>query len=68
MDAHETSTDRYQHIVTRGGGIYIGMMEDLVLFNSPETGSTLALHEKQLTVQAVRDTIAVSNRQFVLAR
>ena len=56
--------ERYEFIITRGGGKYMGMMEELVLFNAPKTGTTLALYERDLTVKAVRDSIAISNRQW----
>ena len=52
-------------IVQAGGGIYKpGMLGDLVLFDSPATDSTLALHEADLTPEAVRQHIAESNARF----
>jgi hypothetical protein len=43
------------------------MMGDLVLFNSPATGSTLALPEAELTPEAVRQTIRFSDAKFIIA-
>lgn len=57
--------DNHARIVALGGGEYVpGMLGDLVLFNSPATGSTLALHEADLTPEAVRQHIAESNARF----
>lgn len=57
--------DGHARIVAMGGGEYVpGMLGDLVLFNSPATGSTLALHEADLTPEAVRQHIAESNAKF----
>jgi hypothetical protein len=58
---------RHQHIVEEGGGVYVpGMVGTLVLFNSPQTRSTLALPEKDLTPEMVCSTILKSNKQFGL--
>ena len=55
----------HARIVEAGGGEYVpGMLGDLVLFNSPATGSTLALREADLTPEAVRQHIAESNARF----
>ncbi|VVB51609.1 Uncharacterised protein [uncultured archaeon] len=61
-------------IVTEGGGQYIGVWEgtlegqriadDLILFNSQATGSTLAIKEKDLTPERVSRKIADSDRTF----
>lgn len=57
----------HQRIVEEGGGVYVpGMFGPLVLFNSPQTQSTLALPEKDLTPEAVRHRIVESNKQFGL--
>lgn len=57
--------DTHARAVEKGGGEYVpGMLGDLVLFNSPATGSTLALHEADLTPDAVRRHIAESNAKF----
>ena len=57
--------DNHARIVALGGGIYKpGMLGDLVLFDSPATRSTLALHEADLTPEAVRQHIAESNAKF----
>ena len=57
-------SEKYQCIVAQGGGKYIGMMENLVLFNSHKTGNTLAIPEKDLTILRVRAMISESNKQF----
>jgi len=61
-------------IVTAGGGRYVGLlraipgrMETLVLFASPQTRTTLGLSISRLSVQAVRRTIAESDRTFAKA-
>lgn len=55
----------HRSIVEAGGGEYVpGMLGDLVLFNSKQTRSTLALPEKSLTAEAVALKILTSNRQF----
>lgn len=59
------ANETHKAIVEAGGGIYVhGMMGPLVLFNSPATGSTLALPEDRLTTEAVRERIAESNKEF----
>jgi hypothetical protein len=55
--------------VEDGGGIWVGIQEcspytDLVLFNSPETGSTLALKTTAITPELVAFKIKNSNAQF----
>ena len=56
---------KHKYIVESGGGIYVrGMFLHLVLFNSPQTGSTLALPKDRLTPEAVREKIAASNKAF----
>jgi hypothetical protein len=56
---------KHRAIVEAGGGIYVrGMMGPLVLFNSPKTGSTLALPENELTPEAVALKLLVSNKAF----
>lgn len=54
----------HKAIVEAGGGIYVGPLETIVLFNSPATRSTLALKESALTPEAVRATIAASDERF----
>ena len=55
----------HKAIIEQAGGIYVaGMFGDLVLFNSPATGSTLALPESQLTAERVAEHIAESNAKF----
>lgn len=56
---------RHRTIVEEAGAVYeVGMMGDLVLFTSLQTGSTLALPEKDLTVLNVRRHVAESNAKF----
>ena len=56
--------------VEAGGGIWVGIQEtgghlhDLVLFNSPTTGSTLALKTTEITPELVKTKIADSDRTF----
>ena len=57
--------DDHKRIVEAGGGIYVrGMLANLVLFNSPQTRSTLALPEDKVTAETVRAKIADSNKSF----
>lgn len=66
----ETSEVNEMHraVVEAGGGVYrAGMMAHLVLFDSPQTRSTLALPESELTEAAVRYHIRVSNLKFGIA-
>jgi hypothetical protein len=52
-------------IIEAAGGSYVpGMMGDLVLFTSKQTGSTLAISDFDLTVDAVRRKIVESNNNF----
>jgi hypothetical protein len=58
-----------KELVIAGGGIYVGLQEGLqyeylVLFNSPLTGTTLALRANEVTTKAVRERIAESDAQF----
>jgi len=55
--------------VEQGGGIFIGIQEYdedyvLALFNSKETGSSLALELPKITSEAVRERIADSDAEF----
>lgn len=56
----------HRAIVEAGGGVYVrGMlMGELVLFNAPATGSTLAVKICDLTVENVRAKIIASNKKF----
>jgi len=61
----KVTNERHKRIVEAGGGIYVvGMMGDLVLFNSPTTGSTLALPGSLLSAESVRAHIAESDALF----
>ncbi|PWT76225.1 MAG: hypothetical protein C5B59_07075 [Bacteroidetes bacterium] len=56
--------------VEEGEGIWVGIQEgeglytDLVLFNSPQTGSTLALKTTEITPEKVREKIRRSDAAF----
>ena len=56
--------------VEQGGGVWVGiqdnegMMENIVLFNSKQTGSTLGLKVSRVTAKAVLDKIKASNAKF----
>jgi len=51
--------------VEQGGGIWKGIQEpNLVLFNSPKTGTTLALKTTEVTPELVRSKIQRSDAQF----
>lgn len=67
----EETHARLAAIVEAGGGRYQGVFDPdaniyLVMFDSPATGSTLALPEHKLTPEAVRERIAESNKTFSL--
>jgi 2'-5' RNA ligase/GNAT superfamily N-acetyltransferase len=51
-------------IVEEGGGKYQGMMEHLVLFNSPVTDSTYAFPLDSITPEAVREQIEQGDAKF----
>lgn len=52
-------------IVEAGGGVYEpGMLCNLVMFDSPDTGSTLAIPENELTPDNIREKIRLSNLQY----
>ena len=62
---HKPSIAIHRRIVERGGGVYVpGRLGTLVLFNSPKTGGTLALEEKDLTPERVREKIRLSDLAF----
>ena len=56
--------------VEEGGGVWVGIMEcagflyDIVYFNSPKTGTTLALKSTEITPEEVRRHIKNSNAKF----
>ena len=55
--------------VKDGGGVWVGIQEceglpSLILFNSPVTGSTLALKTSELTADNVRRRIEESDAAF----
>ena len=58
----------HKEIVEAGGGRYVGMMGELILFDSPTTGSTLALPPCLLSAASVRKQIAESDARFAVAR
>jgi hypothetical protein len=58
-------------IVSAGGGKYVGVLkeipnklESVVLFNSPQTRTTLGIRISNLTVEAVREHLAESDAAF----
>lgn len=57
----------HEEQVTQGGGQYLSTMHGLVWFNSPQTGSTLALPEMSLTIEKVRSRILSSDKTFTNA-
>lgn len=67
MSTYETYLRRE---VEHGGGIYVGIQEcegldyNLVLFNSPTTGSTLALKDYDCFPDRIRTKIADSDAKF----
>ncbi len=59
------SEREWKQAVKDGGGIWCGMCEGLVYFNSPQTNSTLVLKETDTCSAArVAMRISVSNAQF----
>ena len=50
--------------VTVGGGQYLGTVDGLVYFNSPQTGSTLTIKENLLTSDLVKFKLLQSNELF----
>ena len=65
FDHPEKVNPVHKAIIEEAGACYEpGMMGDLVLFTSFQTGSTLAIKESDLTVDAVRDHLALSNLKF----
>jgi hypothetical protein len=54
----------WPEIVEAGGGVYRFLWGDLVMFDSPETGSTLGLPFAKCTPEAVRQHIRESNAKF----
>ena len=60
--------------VEEAGGIWVGIQEylgheyDLVLFNHPTTGSTLAVRTDCVSVTAVRARLAEHSQQWERAR
>lgn len=60
---------KQKEIVEAGGGVWVGVLTRrkrpvLILFNDPETHSTLALPPDGLTISAVRAKIAKSRNTF----
>lgn len=68
----------FEEVITAGGGAYKGIQRgcsrtgipDLVLFNDPLTGTTLALvaNKKRITVYRVRAKIERSRDKFLVAQ
>ena len=68
LDLGETD---FSSIVAAGGGKYVGVlkeipnkMEPIVLFNSPQTRTTLGIRISCLTPEAVREHLAESDAAF----
>ena len=72
--AVEASESLARLAVKDGGGHWVGIQEcerlpyDLVLFNSPGTGSTLALKTSEITADSVRRRIEESDAAFNVCR
>lgn len=56
----ESSESLARLAVTEGGGQWVGYMEGLVYFNSPQTGSTLACKDSEISADKVRRKIEES--------
>lgn len=55
----------HKKVVEAGGGVYEPSgIPGMVMFDSPKTGSTLAIKECDLTPEAVRRIIKKSNEAF----
>lgn len=58
----------YRRAVEVAGGQYVGIQEggtfNLVLFNSPKTGSTLAVKEKDFTAVAVQNRLEQHEQEW----
>jgi hypothetical protein len=70
-----TSSESLARLAVKdGGGRWVGIQEcegmayDLVLFNSPVTGSTLALKTSDISADSVRRRIEESNALFNVHR
>lgn len=68
----ENRINELKRAVLAGGGTWIGIQETieppaLVLFQSPTTGSTLALFEDLLTAERVHAKITRSDKAFASA-
>lgn len=72
MGMDNTRIQELRKAVEAGGGVWLGVQETieppaLVLFNSPTTGSTLAIFEDALSEDIVRKKIERSDRNFLAA-
>lgn len=69
--AVETSESLARLAVKNGGGQWVGIQEaegmpyDLVLFNHPETFSTLALKTSEITAKRVREKLIAHEEQYL---
>ena len=60
--------------VEQGKGVWVGIQEceghyyELALFNSPKTGSTLAIKTTEITPELVAEKIAASDKLFTKQR
>ena len=70
----ESSESLARLAVKNGGGTWVGIQEyegmpyDFVLFNSPQTGSTLAVKTSDISADSVRRRIEESNEAFNVCR
>jgi len=60
----ESSESLARLAVKDGGGQWVGYLEGLVYFNSPQTGSTLACKDSEISADKVRRKIANSDKLF----
>lgn len=63
-----TSESLQRLAVKDGGGQWVGYMEGLVYFNSPQTGSTLVVKDSEITADRVRRRIEESDATFNVHR
>jgi len=60
----------FRQMVEAGGGQWVGVQEwegkpyDLIMFNSPTTGTTLALRSDQIDAASVAERISESDEKF----
>lgn len=68
------STEILQEMVKQAGGVYVGVQEtpkdqvDLLLFNDPETGSTISVKLNIATVNLIKAKMLCRRMQFIKDR